>query len=112
MIVLVVAAVDAITPGPPEVTMMLFQDAPTGCDETTNHFIFPLEADLLNDGGPAAVTLRAYLDGVPALINGVNDSVSVYIGGPQGSASVRFTVAARDCALHAAYADIVSVVPA
>lgn len=112
MVVLVLAATAALSPGPPQVTMFVFPMPPLGCPRTAQGYAYSIDAELSNDGGPARVTLRAYMDGAPALINGTDETITAYVSGPEGSGYADFTIYAPDCSWHAITVDIVSVVPA
>ncbi len=112
IVALVFAAVGALSPGPPQVSLRTFELPPTGCSGSTDHIVFPMDVELSNDGGPANVTMRAYVDGMPALIDGVNETFSLFVPGPEGFASAQFFVNGPDCVDHAVYVNIVSAVPA
>ncbi len=112
IVALVLAAIAAVSPGPPQITMVVFPQPPRTCNPTTNGYPYTVDAELSNDGGPAWVTLRAYMDGVPAPINGVNATITTYVSGPEGAGDASFTIYAPDCNPHAVYVDIARVVPA
>lgn len=112
MFFLLSAAIAALSPGPPGVRMTVFQRAPIDCSTSLNGAPYSVDAELDNAGGPAWVTLRAYLDGAPALINGVNETITTHVSGPVGGGYAEFTIYAPDCNWHSVSVDIVSVVPA
>ncbi len=106
------AAVAALSPGPPRVSIVVFPMPPRSCVPSTDGYPYGVDAELSNDGGPAWVTLRAYLDGVPVPINGGSATITTYVSGPEGSGFAEFTIYAPDCNPHAVQVDIVRVVPA
>jgi hypothetical protein len=110
IVALVLVAIAAVVPGPPQVYLTEFYQRPTGCEGGTGHYQYPFQFSLYNDGGQATVNVRAYLDGRPALINGRLASITYSVPGPRGAAFGQFWINGTDCnMLHTPRIAIASV---